>query len=97
MPEITLDEVEKTSLLAKLEFTGEEKDSFLEQFSRIVDFVEKISELDTEKVPPMTHAVEKSNTVRDDAVKDSMPVGDISKIAPRFESGSIVVPKIIEY
>ena len=97
MPVITLDDVEKTSRLAKLEFTGEEKDSFLHQFSRIVGFVEKISSLDTGKVPPITHAVEKSNTVREDIVKDSMLPDDISRIAPRFESGSIVVPKIIEY
>ncbi len=97
MSKITIQDVEKTALLAKLEFTGDEKDSFLMQFSKIVGFIEKISELDTEKIPPMTHAVEKSNTVRNDALKESMKVEEISQMAPRFESGSIVVPKIIEY
>lgn len=97
MPDITLKDVEKTALLAKLEFSGQEKNSFLEQFSKIVGFVEKISELDTGKIVPMTHAVEKSNTVRTDTVKGSMKIEEISAIAPRFDSGCIVVPKIIEY
>ncbi len=97
MANISEEDVEKTAALAKLEFTGEEKKKFVEQFSKIVGFVEKISELDTKNISPMTHAVEKSNVMREDEVKPSMPLEDIEKNAPKYYDGNIVVPKIIEY
>ncbi len=97
MHPITLEDVEKVSRLAKLEFTGEEKDLFLAQFSKIIGFVEKIGELDTEKIKPMTHAVEKSNVLRQDEIGKSMKTEELAKISPRFEDGSIVVPRIIDY
>ncbi len=97
MAQITTADVEKTAALAKLEFSGEEKNRFVDQFSKIIGFVEKISVLDTEKINPMTHAVEKSNVVRPDSVQESMPNSEIEKISPQFAEGSIVVPKIIEY
>jgi len=97
MAEISEADVEKTAALAKLEFSGEEKKKFVEQFSKIVGFVEKISELDTGNVSPMTHAVEKSNVMRDDEEKPSMPPEDIEKNAPKYYDGNIIVPKIIEY
>jgi aspartyl-tRNA(Asn)/glutamyl-tRNA(Gln) amidotransferase subunit C len=97
MAKITIQDVEKTASLAKLEFTGEQKEKFAEQFSKIVGFVEKISELDTGNIKPMTHAVEKKNVVRKDEVLPSMPNDDIKGIAPKFSDGNIVVPKIVEY
>lgn len=97
MANITLSDIEKTAGLAKLEFTAAEKELFTEQFSRIVGFVEKIGELDTENVPPMTHAVEKSNVTRPDEVRPSLSHADIEAVAPRFQDGHIVVNKVIEY
>lgn len=97
MANITMEDVEKVAKLAKLEFSGDEKKKFAEQFSRIIGFVDQISKLDTGNVPPTTHAVEKKNVTRPDEVKPSMPNSDIGGIAPKFSDGSIVVPKIIEY
>ena len=97
MAHISIQEVEKVASLAKLEFTGEEKEKFAAQFDKIIGFVEKISELDTGSIEPMTHAVEKSNVFREDKVAPSMPNEEIGKIAPKFLDGSIIVPKIIEY
>ena len=96
MAEITIKDVETTARLAKLEFSGEEKSKFAEQFSKIIGFVEQISQLNTENVPPTTHAVEKKNVIRQDVVGVSMPVSELEKIAPKSLDGSILVPKIIE-
>lgn len=96
MAEITKQDVENTAKLAKLEFTGEEVEIFAGQFNNIVKFVEQIAELDTENVPPTTHAVEKSNVMRADEPKPSMPVSDIESIAPQSAGGNIVVPRVIE-
>lgn len=93
---ITPADVSRVAHLAKLDLTEEELSKFVPQFQKIVGFVEKISELDTGKAAPMTHAVEKRNVVREDAVKPSLPNETIGKNAPAFDEGSIIVPKIIE-
>ncbi len=97
MPHINIGDVEKTAALAKLDFNGEEMEKFAGQFDRIIGFVEKISELDTDNVMPTTHAVENINVFRRDTVSPSMTNNEIESIAPRFSDGNIVVPKIIEY
>jgi len=94
MADITLSDVEKVAKLAKLSFSDEEKEVFLQQFSRIVHFVEKIGELDTEKVPPTTHAVEKWNVLREDKETPSLSNEEIGRLAPRFDEGHIIVPKV---
>ncbi|URA11198.1 Asp-tRNA(Asn)/Glu-tRNA(Gln) amidotransferase subunit GatC [Thermospira aquatica] len=94
MADITLSDVEKVARLAKLSFSDQEKEVFLQQFSKIVHFVEKIGELDTEHIPPMTHAVEKWNVVREDKEGSSLSNEEIAGIAPRFDDGHIIVPKV---
>lgn len=96
MAQITAAEVEKTAKLAKLQLSHEEAEAFAKQFGRIVGFVEKISTLDTEGIKPTTHAVEKSNVLREDAVKPSMAISEIEAVAPKSFEGSIVVPRVIE-
>lgn len=97
MAHISREDIDKVASLAKLEFSSEEKDTFAAQFDKIVGFVEKISELDTGSIQPMTHAVEKENVLRQDVVIPSMDNSAIGQIAPKFSDGSIIVPKIIEY
>lgn len=94
MAEITLYDVEKVARLAKLSFSEEEKEVFLHQFSRIVHFVEKIAELDTDKVSPTTHAMEKWNVFRKDEETPSLSNTEIKDLAPRFDEGYIIVPKV---
>lgn len=97
MADITIKDVENTAKLANLEFSGEEKEKFAEQFSDIVKFVEKISELDTENVPPTTHAVEKKNVLRKDETRPSLPLEDLENNAPQSIDGSFIVPRVIEH
>lgn len=97
MAEITLQDVENTARLAKLDFSRQEMEVFAGQFNRIVSFVEQIGELDTAEVVPMTHAVEKHNVTREDQIQPSLPVSEIEKLAPQFGDDSIIVPRIIEY
>ncbi len=94
MADISLSDVEKVAKLAKLSFSDQEKEVFLQQFSKIVHFVEKIGELDTEQIAPMTHAVEKWNVLREDSETASLSNEEIAIIAPRFDEGHIIVPKV---
>lgn len=89
-------EIVKVANLARLDLSGEEKAEFSKQLNDIIEYVEKISELDTSDVKPADHIVDLKNVTRADEVKESLQPSDLEKIAPRFENGHIVVPRIIE-
>lgn len=86
----------KVAKLARLDLSPEEKDEFSRQLNGIIEYVEKINELDTSKVEAADHIVELNNVFRKDIVKNSIDRAELEKIAPDFQEGYIVVPKIIE-
>jgi len=96
MMKIDQREIERISVLARLELTAEEKCEFSRQLSDIISYVEKINELDTGGVSPADHIVELSNVFRKDLAGESLERNELEKMAPRFDKGHIVVPKIIE-
>jgi len=89
-------EIIKVAKLARLELSTAEKDEFSKQLSGIIEYVEKINQLDTSAVEPADHVVELSNVFRKDVVKKSFERHELEKNAPDFKDGYIVVPKIIE-
>lgn len=89
-------DITKVAKLARLELSPEEKNEFSKQLSSIIEYVEKINELDTSSVTPADHIVDVSNVFRKDIVKDSIERAKLENIAPDFKEGYIVVPKIIE-
>ena len=74
MSALTLEDVEKIALLARLHLTDEEKNKYQHQLSAVLEYVAAINELDLEGVPPTTHAVAQQNIVREDSVRESIPV-----------------------
>ncbi len=86
----------KTAKLARLELTDAERNEFSKQLSDIIEYVEKINQLDTADVKPADHIMDISNVFREDRVARSIDRGEVEKVAPSFENGFFVVPKIIE-
>jgi len=82
--------------LARLELSEEEKSEFTEQLSGIIEYIDKIRELDTENIKPTDHIVDLKNVFKMDIVADSLKKTDIEKMAPQHRDGYIVVPKIID-
>ena len=70
---ITHDTIEKVSLLARLQLSDTEIDSLTNELGQILDYVDQLSEVDTENVAPMAHAIEVSNVFSSDDVKPSLP------------------------
>jgi len=89
-------EIVKVANLARLDLTDDEKAEFSKQLNDIIEYVEKINELDTSGVKPADHIVDMKNVTREDRIKESLDISDIEKIAPAFDRGHIVVPRIIE-
>ncbi len=89
-------EVEHIAMLARLKLTEEEKELFSEQLSKILDYIEKLNELDTEDVEPTSHVIPLRNVFREDHPAQSLSVDDALKNAPDRSGPFYRVPKIIE-
>ena len=89
-------EIEHIAMLARLSLTEEEKELFGTQLSSILDYMEKLNELDTEHIEPTSHVLSLSNILREDTPRDSIPREDALSNAPDRTDKFYRVPKIIE-
>jgi aspartyl-tRNA(Asn)/glutamyl-tRNA(Gln) amidotransferase subunit C len=96
---ITRTDVEKIAELARLELTAYETDLFTEQLRSIIGYVEKLNELDTNDVQPMSHCApagsEGEYAQRDDLVRPSLGQELAVENAPDAEAGYFRVPRVI--
>ncbi len=95
MAHITVEEVEHVAQLARLRFSKDELEEFTNQLDAILRFVGKLESLDTEGVEPTYRAIEIVNCFREDVVKPSLPIEEVTANAPESEEGAFVVPRII--
>jgi aspartyl-tRNA(Asn)/glutamyl-tRNA(Gln) amidotransferase subunit C len=93
---IDLEQVRKVALLARLELSSEEEEQFTGQLSSILEYVEQLSELDTQNVEPTTRAIEVSNITRTDTLETFVGRDAILDCAPDREEDFFKVPKILD-
>ncbi|MBV6511476.1 MAG: Asp-tRNA(Asn)/Glu-tRNA(Gln) amidotransferase subunit GatC [Ignavibacteriales bacterium] len=92
---VTLDEVKKIAELARLDFTEEEYIRFTGEMNRILEYMDKLNELDTAGVEPMAHPAGGVNFMREDELKPSLTPEEALKNAPAREDNFFSVPKVI--
>ncbi|MEW6162250.1 MAG: Asp-tRNA(Asn)/Glu-tRNA(Gln) amidotransferase subunit GatC [Nitrospirota bacterium] len=93
---ISKEEIEHIASLARLYLSEEEKELFGSQLSSILDYMEKLNELDTKDIEPISHVLPLSNIMRDDTLGYSIPRSDALMNAPDRTDKFYRVPKIIE-
>ena len=79
---VTRKDVEYIAELARLKFKDEELESFTHQLNEILSYVDKLNQLDTENVEPLSHPVENINVFRNDELKQSIAREEALKNAP---------------
>lgn len=89
-------DVEYVAKLARLEFSDTEKDLLVGDLNKVIGYIEKLNELDTENEDILVNPYYIENRFRDDELKQSMRVEDVVNNAPQSFEGYIVVPKIID-
>ena len=95
---ITREQVLKTAALAHLELAPEEVDTFTEQLSAIIEYMDQLNELDTSAVPPMSHSTlgeRVERTWRADEVRPSLGQDVATANAPESFAGFFKVPSVI--
>ena len=93
---LTRKEVENIAYLARLEITDDEIAGFVDNLSRIIDFVDQLEAAPTEHVEPMAHPLRMTQPLRSDEVTESDQRDRYQANAPSTESGLYLVPKVIE-
>ena len=93
---IDIKTIKHIAKLSKLSIDESEIDQLTKDISHIISFVEKINEVDTAKIEPLANVLDETNVWREDHIGDSLPVKMVEKLAPKSESGHIVVPAVIE-
>lgn len=93
---ISREEVRHIAELARLRFSDEEETRMAQEMGRILDYVDKLNELDTTGVPPMSHVLDIHNAFREDEVEQRISHEDALKNAPDADSDYFRVPKVIE-
>ena len=88
--------VAEIARLARIRITAAESQALTGELSNILDWVEQLSDLETEGVPPMTSVVAREAPLREDRVTDGDRAEAIVKNAPEPAHGFFTVPKVVE-
>ena len=88
--------MEHIAKLARLRVTAEEKEKYAGQLSGILEYVEKLSAVDTANVEPTSQVTGLTNVSREDEVIESGISEELVACAPQHQDGYVVIPKIFE-
>ncbi len=96
MEHIISDEtIDYVGILAKLELSPQEKEQAKKDMGSMLDYIDKLNELDTEGVEPMSHVFSSTNVFREDIVTNGDEHEKILANAPAVKDGSFKVPKTV--
>lgn len=92
---VTIKDVEHVAKLARLSFSGEEKEKLTHQLNDILKYMEQLNSLDTSNVEPLAHVIELNNVFRKDEVRQGVTCEEALKNAPAKSEKFFKVPKVI--
>jgi len=93
---ITDETIEYVGILAKLELSDEEKEKAKSDMGRMLAYIDKLGELDTSGVEPMSHVFPVENVFREDVVTNGNERERMLSNAPQEKDGMFVVPRTFE-
>ncbi len=95
--DIGLKEIEYIANLSRIALTDEEeKKTFKKQLTNILDYIKKLSELETDAIEPMAYATDLKNVFRKEELTPSLSRQKILNLSPSNVNGFFKVPKVIE-
>lgn len=89
-------QLDRIAHLARLEFDEKDAEKMMKDMTNIVSFVEKLNEVNTDGVEPLTTMSHELNALREDEVKPHMSHEEALKNAPKKDADYFRVPKVLE-
>ena len=93
---ISNETIDYVSILAKLELSKEEKETAKKDIAKMLDYIDKLKELDTSSVEPMSHVFGMQNVFREDVITNTDNSALVLKNAPGVKDGMYKVPRTLE-
>lgn len=93
---IEQDEVARIARLSKISLQGDELEKLTQDFNQILQFVGQVEEAGVQDDLQFDNPLHLHNISRSDTPHTSLPIEEVRKLTPNFESGFFVVPKVIE-
>lgn len=93
---LTLKEVEHIAELARLDLSSAEKEQYREQLSAILDYAQRLQEVDTTAIPPTSSVLPLSTELREDLPQPGLSVEETLQNAPDEKNGQFKVPAVFE-
>jgi aspartyl-tRNA(Asn)/glutamyl-tRNA(Gln) amidotransferase subunit C len=92
---LTREDVEKVSLLARLSLSETEVTAMTEQLGQVLQYIDQLSELDTQSVQPLAHTLELYNAFADDVACESIDRDAALANAPKRDDQCYRVPAVL--
>ena len=96
MSRISNETIDKIAHLARLEFENEAKVEIAKDMNRMLEFVDKLNELNTDNVEPLIYMSNEVNVLREDEVRHDISQKEALQNAPKKDSDYFKVPKVVE-
>lgn len=93
---ISEETVDHIAHLARLEFEGEKKETIKEDLERILEFIDKLKQVETDNVEPLIYMTSEVNRLREDESKVTLSQEEVLKNAPKKDSDYFRIPKVLE-
>lgn len=93
---ITRELLDKIAHLARLEVDEKDAEKLMQDMTAILNWMEKLNEVNTEGVKPLTSMSHEVNVLRDDEVKNQLDHTEVLKNAPKKDSDYFRVPKVLD-
>jgi aspartyl-tRNA(Asn)/glutamyl-tRNA(Gln) amidotransferase subunit C len=93
---ITREVLDKMTHLARLEFDDKDAEKMMQDMTAIVSWVEKLNEVDTTGVEPLTTMSQEINALREDKAQPELTHDEVLKNAPLKNEDYFRVPKVLE-
>ena len=88
--------IEHIAYLSRLEFVGQEKNAIKSDLEKIIGFMSKLNELDTNHVEPLIFISNEQNSLRDDIPRVTISHKEALKNAPKKDSDYFRIPKVLD-
>ena len=88
--------VDKIAGLAKLEFDEAAKEKMVSDMNKMISFIDKLDQIDTELIEPLVYMSEETNVLRSDEVGEHISKEKALKNAPQKDSDYFKVPKVLK-
>lgn len=93
---LTIEQVKKVAKLANLPLTPEEEEKYSEQLSAILEYFEKLNEVDTADVEPTFNVTGQSNVMREDETAGCLSQEEALQNAPKKKNNMFETKGVFE-